>query len=475
VGGDPSQGAPSGGTSETIRHRSNDVTKRRAYLIQDPYDLDALAFIDTIYRYFGLRPVCFYTNVKGRFYGEQQFPQLRTDIVEASYDVDLADLPRFAAEVTQRYDIVAIVPYREDTVEVAAELLALLDLDWNDADTLARFRDKHALKTYVHERSGIRVPVCRRVNSVDDVWSDPPPAKFVLKPNSGFGNRDVGVFTSLDRDGVAAHVTPHPDVTWILEEFIEGREFAINGMVRGEGDVVILGIYESIRKPANGHASVYHLDRALASTDPEFAELCDYARDLLVATGLRRCPFHLEVRYDGQGPCVIDLGARFPSEGGATYLTMLHPSRPAAIDVAAHDYFGPNDFATQPIDWAEHDRNLVMYSYGVTSDDTVVHSLHGIEEIAAMPEFVRWTFTPRIGDRIVPTRELRDAPYIGEFRQPSTHEGIEALDAKVRRTVQWNQSARTVDRVSARIAGLTRRGRAKARWIRHQVTRRVQR
>ena len=36
--------------------------RRRTYLIQDPYDEDAIDFIRTISIYFGLRPVCLYTD-----------------------------------------------------------------------------------------------------------------------------------------------------------------------------------------------------------------------------------------------------------------------------------------------------------------------------------------------------------------------------------------------------------------------------
>ena len=44
--------------------------------------------------------------------------------------------------------------------------------------------------------------------------------------------------------------------------------------------------------------------------------MATYATEVLEALGLQRCPFHLELIMDDTGPCVVDLGARLPSEAG---------------------------------------------------------------------------------------------------------------------------------------------------------------
>ena len=168
-------------------------TKRQTYLIQDPYDHDATQFIRTIGTYFGLRPICFYTDVKARFYGERRFPILTSDLIERSEMVELDDLAAFAERVTAEYDVLGVVPYREDTVEVAAELCEHLDLGWNTPETLRLFRDKHELKMHVGRTDpDVRVPACRLVETITDVERDPLPERFVLKPNDGFGNRAIG-------------------------------------------------------------------------------------------------------------------------------------------------------------------------------------------------------------------------------------------------------------------------------------------
>jgi hypothetical protein len=95
--------------------------RRRTYLIQDPHGEYALEFIRRIAISYGLRPVCFYTDPKERFYAERANPLLRTG-VEAAYDLaEFESLTAFADHVRQRFDVVAVVPHTEVTVGVAAD------------------------------------------------------------------------------------------------------------------------------------------------------------------------------------------------------------------------------------------------------------------------------------------------------------------------------------------------------------------
>ncbi len=443
------------------------MSRRRTYLIQDPYDLDAIEFIRTIDTYFGLRPVCFYTDPKNRFYGELEFPILTSDIVEATYDVSVDELTGFAAEVQDRYEIVGVIPYREDTVEVAAALCELLDLDWVAPEILRRFRDKSAIKEHVRSVDPtIRVPHHRLVASAADLIGEPLPDRFVLKPNTGFGNRSIGIFDSAEIDAARAHVSSEPDETWILEEFIGGVEYHIDGQVRECGEITPLAVYEYIRAELNDYPTVYVGEIQCRTSHPAFGELVDYATRLLTATGLRRCPFHLEVKLDESGPCLVDLGARFPSEGGAKTMSRLHPRRADAFAVAAHDYFGAEPFATDTVDWTDYDRELTVLVYGVSETDAMIETITGCAEIESRPEFVRWHVRPGVGDRIEITRDLRGAPYIVELSCPGDTNDAHRLIDEVHATIRWNE--RGSSPVAAAAAGarhLAVRANRKGRWI----------
>ncbi len=448
--------------------------KRQTYLIQDPHDEDAIQFIRTISLYFGLRPVCFYTDKKARFYGEQQFPLLRGNLIESSYDVSLDDLRPFCDEVGGRYHILGVVPYREDTVEVAAELCGMLGLDWNDAETLGRFRDKFELKRHVASRDpSVRVPECRLVRTVEDVWNGPALDRFVIKPNSGFGNMRIGIFDANERDKIDAHVQGGPATTWILEEFIGGTEFHVNGQVRRDGEVTILAVFEYTRTAVNNYPTVYSGERQCRTTHPQFEAITEYARRLLAATELRACPFHLEVKVDANGPCVVDLGARFASEGGPQTFSRLHPDRPDAYAVAAHDYLGDNTFAKEPVDYRHYNSELNVAVYGISHERETIENLEGVDEIEALPEFVRWAVKPRIGDHVHPTKDLRGAPYIVELRHFGDDAGANQLIERVRATIRWNQRTSAAGRLRAETEQMVRSGVPKLRWMAHSAARYV--
>ena len=219
------------------------------------------------------------------------------------------------------------------------------------------------------------------------------------------------------------------------------------------------------RTEVNDYPTVYAAEVQCHTDHPAFGPVVDYARRLLAATGLRSCPFHLEVRFDEQGPCLIDLGARFPSHSGSYQLSRMNPDRPDVHAIAAHDYLGPNSFASGPTDWNRHDQTTSILIYGISEEDGVIASLDGIEEVEAMAEFVHWVHRPSIGDRLVRTRELLDAPYAVMLTHDGDDVTTDRLLADVRSTIQWNKHAPLMGRVRAHATPAFTRARRKLRWL----------
>ena len=68
-----------------------------------------------------------------------------------------------------------------------------LGLDWNSLEVMRRFRDKFALKQFLRaSRPDVRVNRSILVRSAAGVLTAGAGAfaRFVLKPNDGYGNRD---------------------------------------------------------------------------------------------------------------------------------------------------------------------------------------------------------------------------------------------------------------------------------------------
>lgn len=446
------------------------TAQRQTYLIQDPYDPYAIQFIRTIFTYFGLRPVCFHTDTKARYYGERAYPVLRTSLIERSVDADLANLSGMVEELTPDFEIVGVVPWGELHVAPAAELCHLLDLRWNQCEVLARFRDKNSLKDYVAKVApDIRVPLHRLIRTADDLSDGHLPKRFVLKPNDGFGNMNIGIFDDRQLAAARRHIAAHPSITWILEEFIGGTEYHIDGQVREAGTVVSLAVFEYVRTEANGYETVYLDEIQCPTDDPLFGSLTDYADRLLTATGLRRCPFHLEVKVDEDGPCVVDLGARLPSDGGGPVLGRLHPYRPDPFAVAASDYLERELYPVDHVDWTHYDRERAVFAYGISSHTGLIETVEGVEQVEAMPEFVIWTIKPMVGERLEPTTDLRSTPFIAELSCAGSRADAIELAERVRNAVAINRDHASLTRIEAAGRNLKRRLKPKVRWMGRRV------
>jgi hypothetical protein len=74
-----------------------------------------------------------------------------------------------------------------------------LGLEWNSLEVMRRFRDKFALKQFLRaSHPAIRINRSILVRSAAHVFAAGAEgfARFVLKPNDGYGNRDIGIFDS---------------------------------------------------------------------------------------------------------------------------------------------------------------------------------------------------------------------------------------------------------------------------------------
>ncbi len=455
-------------------------TVRTTYVILNPHDDYSAHIIDLVFHKYGLRPICLYTDRKLSFYARPRYPILQSELVEAEYVVDPASLPAFAAEIRRRFRVLGVVPAIEQWVELAARLSDLLGLDWMSGETLARFRDKNGMKTYLRQHAPhLRVPRTTPIRTVEEVLATSGPAadlrgagdRFVLKPNDGTGGVNVAIFpASVSRDTVAAHMARSPGQRWAMEEFIGGRELAVNGQVGPDGRGIVLVITEYSRFQVNGRDNVSDKDFKVDQTDPVFAPVERYALEVVSALGLRRSPFHLEVKLDARGPCLIDLGARLVGNGAAFMCGMLHPGRPDLFDLAAHGYlFGDRYGLDQPIDWTWYNGHAYAALDGVSERDELITTLDGVEEVEALSQFVRWEHKPRVGQRVRRTLDLFTIPWgVDLLGEGSTADMLEVCQ-QVRQAIRWNRrraSPRAL--VAAHGRNLAGKARPKLRWLAHR-------
>jgi hypothetical protein len=417
----------------------------KCFLIQDPYHEYAGRLIERIHGRFGLRAICFYTSRRERLRRARLFPLLDSALVAASYEVARSDLVRFAAHLRERYDIAAVVPANEPAVLPAAELGELLGVSWAQPEEMRRVCDKLAFKRYLREQHPhIRINASRSVQSLRDVRlvrGEAAYRRFVIKPNSGFGNRAVGLFDeSTAEEVIRDFLYGMRGAPLVMEEYIEGDEYFVNGQVDAQGRVLSLAVFRYLRQPANGRHNLDFETLLVPHRDPRFAELTRYAENVLQASGLRRTPFHLELKLDARGPCLIELGARLAGHWNALLCGELHGARLDLIDLAAHYYVSAEDYGPVPLDWDAYDRAAVRYVHGVASRRERIYDLAGLDDVEALTTFYRWVKRPAVGEMLERTADSLTMPYSLLLRGPD--QAILAGDAiRARELVRWNSAA----------------------------------
>jgi len=180
------------------------VSSSYRYLIQDPYHEYGVQFIEHIYRKYGYRAICLYTDRRERLFHEASMPQLRSDCVAAAYDAGPGRIHHIIERLREDGDVLAVIPFNETSILSATEIAARLGLSWAQPDVMRRFRDKYALKHYLRgTQSALRINASQTVRTSFEVLSlrhKDPYRRFVLKPNDGYGNRHIGFFDDASPD-----------------------------------------------------------------------------------------------------------------------------------------------------------------------------------------------------------------------------------------------------------------------------------
>jgi hypothetical protein len=250
--------------------------------------------------------------------------ELGKHIVDTYVAPQAPSLRHLAARIDHDWPrLEGVVPWDEDSILIGAELSDLLGLGWNRLEVIERCRDKGVMKAWLRQHSDVRVNAARVVTNGHEAldfqralgsWP------VVVKPTGGAGSEHV-FFPSDDGELLAAcqRVLESGSGEVLLEEYIGGRELAVNGLVDARGDLLVTDVWLYDRRESHGIPNLYYQVDKLDSSDPMFWQLGQYAAAVVEALELRRAPIHMEVKVDDRGPCLIEVGARF----GGGHLPML--------------------------------------------------------------------------------------------------------------------------------------------------------
>lgn len=175
--------------------------------------------------------------------------------LESTYQI----VSKFAQDHQLQY--VGITTFICESMEVTAELAMLLELPFHDSAAVFNTRNK-AQTWALWNHAGVSTPESCQVSNIDDlvVFSDRVPGPWILKPCSGSGSEwvlrvDDSTKLPLSHQRMADRLSSHRNVPipYIVQQFIEGREFSADLMITSDS-MSVLRLTEKYLVPCAGHA-----------------------------------------------------------------------------------------------------------------------------------------------------------------------------------------------------------------------------
>ncbi|MFF7178571.1 ATP-grasp domain-containing protein [Streptomyces sp. NPDC008121] len=208
----------------------------------------------------------------------------------------------------------------EYVVQHSAELARELGLPALGPEAAEAVRQKDVMRRWCAER-GIAFP---RSVPVPPEADGPCPLPFpvVVKPVDCGGSLLVSLCRNqeeYDRARASVH-TPgevrfHPDPRRIalVEEYVEGPEFSLDGWVDGDGPHLASVTTKFLSEPPR-FFEMGHIATA-PEHSPHGEALTEFTRSVVAAFELSVGPFHIETRIDrDRGPVLIEVGARLAGD-----------------------------------------------------------------------------------------------------------------------------------------------------------------
>ena len=326
--------------------------------------------------------------------------------------LDFGD-PLGSAETIARFarsrPIDAVVGVDDLTTVAAAAISQRLGLKANALPAVSAARDKHAMRRRLAE-AGVPAPRFRLVELADDPAAVAGKIEYpcVLKPLMLSASR--GVIRANDgRELVAAFrriaaILAQPDAVppvgasraLLVEEFVPGREVALEGLLVG-GRLHVLALFDK-PDPLDGpffEETIYVTPSRLPAATQE--RIAAVTRDACSALGLTEGPIHAELRVNERGPFVLEVAAR--SIGGLCARTLTFGTGLSLEDlILCHAL-------DRPLESLERERRAAGVMMIPIPRAGRLVAVHGVEEAEAVEAVDDVVITMHQGQEVIPLPE----------------------------------------------------------------------
>ncbi len=407
------------------------------YLILDPtedYSAQQKRFLDGL----GLKAVALFSTRAHQFAWEHKWRAVLGEHVVGEYLVDREDLEGFASTLRAAHPegFFGLVPWDERHILLAAEIGEALQLDWNSRAAIERCRDKSLMKAWIRETGTARINRSQTVVNADEAVAFAETVgtwPMVVKPSGGAGS--MAVFFAEDVGQLlqgCQRVLESGLGEVLLEEFIGGDEFAVNGIVDHSGQLLVTDVWRYDKRDSHGERNLYYESVKVDSTDESFQALAAYGVQVVRDLGLRRTPIHMEAKIDDAGPCLIEIGARFAGGNQPTLASKLQHH--SIFELAACHYLDDLRVSPADVDYAHYDGLSARILSGIQETEIPrVTEVLGVDEVRSLPSFSGLGMLRRPGMRVPVSRDVTSKAWEIYLLHPDPEQV--AADAEAARTL----------------------------------------
>jgi biotin carboxylase len=300
----------------------------------------------------------------------------------------------------------AVIATSEPSVAFADELAAQLGLPGNPTHTSAARRNKVAMRGHAVD-TGVPIPRFQ-LATVEQIPAAVNAIGYpaILKQPTGAGaygvhllsdDEDLAALTQLEsRDLFGAPVD-----AWLVEEYVRGREFAVNGFSHS-GSHEVLDVWE-YRQPGTADYDQPYWDVVqVHPSDPDFELARDFVLTTLKTYEVRLGPSHTEIKMGPDGPVLIEIASRLPGAHITDHWARHSPIRPYADVLAAFLGEHPGPIAEAPA----FNRCLAITCIVNNQHGGVLTAIHGLDQARTLPGVDEIFVNARPGQEIPKTTGL---------------------------------------------------------------------
>jgi len=317
----------------------------------------------------------------------------------------LQDPQRAATEAflfAKTYPIAAVAGVDDDTAIVAAVIAQRLGLKGNPVHAVQAARDKHQQRELL-AKAGVPIPrfMLRRLDENPAEISKTVTYPCVVKPLRLSASRGV-MRANNAQDFVKAQnrlnaIVCEPEASFLVEEFIPGYEVALEGLVVNRR-LHVLAIFDK-PDPLDGpffEETIY----LTPSTVPAGlqAAITQCAERAVRALGITEGPVHAELRYNENGPWLIELAAR-PIGGRCSAVLRFGDQKISLEEIILRHALG---MALPPLQRERLAAGVMMIPIPGAG---TLQEVRGVAEAKAVPLVEDVQITAHPGERLVPFPE----------------------------------------------------------------------